>query len=249
MFLIHMNPTKIPQTQTHPTFRRYVDLDCIVKLVAENAYIPLADATVPCGVDQIREMAVELLTGEEHAVERQLIYTLAQEKAIGCTVFTYLLAESDVMVLKSTTLEGYRLLRRAPERRRLAAKAGAVCNALLQANFALQPPRQGRTRVIASTVQSRILLSYLPLIPLKSTAVDRPVAEAVVDFAIGLRQVAVSTYLKGGKPSEVVHALMEHARDASKELEDIGISVSKFADHIYDEVIYTYYYMRRHGLL
>jgi hypothetical protein len=220
--------------------------ECISRLVSEDAYVPLADVPVPCSVGRIREMAVGLLTGEEHAVERQLIYTLAQGKAVGCTAFTYLLAESDVMVLMSTTWEGYKMLRWAPERRRLAVKAGAVCNALLQANFALQPPRQGRTRVIASTVQSRILLSYLPLIPLRSTAVDRPVAEAVVDFAIGLRQRAVSEYFKGKAPSEVVHALMDYARDASKEL---GISVSKFADHIYDEAIYTYYYLRRYGLL
>jgi len=223
--------------------------DCIARLVSEDAYIPLADVSVPCGVGQIREMAVGLLTREEHAVERQLIYTLAQEKVIGCTAFTYLLAEGDVLVLKSTALEGYMMLRRAPERRRLAAKAGAACNVLLQANFALQPPRRGRTRVAASTVQSRLLLPYLPLVPLMSTAVSRPVAEAVVDFAIGLRQRAVSAYLRGRTPAEVVRMLMDYAQGASKELEDVGIAVSKIADHIYDEAIYTQHYLRRYGLL
>jgi len=223
--------------------------DCVAKLAAEDAYVPLADVPIPCSVGRIREMAVELLTREERAVERQLIYTLAQEKVIGCTAFAYLLAESDVVVLKSTTLEGYMMLRRTPERRRLAAKAGAACNVLLQANFALQPPRRGRTRVVASTVQSRLLLSHLPLVPLKPTAVSRPVAEAVVDFAIGLRQRAVLAYLKGRTPAEAVRIMMDYARDASKELEDIGISASNIADHIYDEAVYTQYYLCRHGLL
>jgi len=223
--------------------------ECISRLVSEDAYVPLADVSVPCSVGQIREMAVELLTGEEHAVEHQLIYTLAQEKVVGCTAFTYLLAESDVMVLKSTVLEGYMMLRHAPERRRLAAKAGAACSALLQTNFALQPPHMGRTRVIASTAQSRIFLAYMPLVPLKPTSLERPEAEAVVDFAIGLRQRAVSEYLKGGKPPEVARLLMEHAQEASKGLEHIIPPISMIADHIYDEAVYTYYYLRRYGLL
>ncbi len=226
-----------------------MEKDCIAKLVAEDAYIPLADVSVPCSVKHIREFAVELLTSEERAVERQLIYTLAQEKAVGCTAFTYLLAESDTVVLKSTVLEGYRHLRWASERRMLAAKAGTVCNALLQANFALQPTRQRRTRIVASTAQSRLLLAYLPLEPLKSTAVSRSVAEAAVDFAIGLRQKAVSAYLSGRAPSDVLRILVDYAKDASKRLEDAGFSISAIADHLYDEVVYTRYYLRRYGLL
>jgi len=223
---------------------------CIAKLVSEG-YIPLADVPVPCDVGRIREEAVELLTGEGHAAERQLIYTLAQEKVISCTAFVYLLSKSDVAVLSSTTLEGYRLLREAAPagRRRLAAEAGRACNALLRTNFMLQPAHRGRTRVVASTVLSRLLLRYLPLEPLRSTALSRPVAEAVVDFAIGLRQRAVSTFLGGRTPTEVLHVLMDCIRDASKELEDVGFSVSMVADHIYDEVIYTHYYLRRYGLL
>jgi hypothetical protein len=220
---------------------------CIFKLVAEDAYVPLADVPVPCSVRQIGEEAVELLTGEERAVERQLIFTLAQEKVVGCTASAYLLAKSDVAVLSSTTLEGYRLLREAAPagRRRLAAEAGRACNALLRANFALQPVHRGRMRVAASTVQSRLLLAYLPLEPLRPTALGRSAAEAVVDFAIGLRQVAVSAYLRGGTPAEVLRMLMSYAK--SKELEEAA-SVPT-ADHLYDEAIYTYRYLRRYGLL
>jgi hypothetical protein len=225
--------------------------DCASKLVAEDAYIPLADVSVPCSVGRIREMAVELLTSEERMVERQLIYTLAQEKVVSCSALTYLLAESDVEVLKSTTLEGYRLLREAAyaptaERRRLAARAGAACRTLLQANFALQPVRQGRTRVVASTAQSRLLLAYMPLEPLKTTAISRSVAGAVVDFAIGLRQRAVSAYLSGKTPSEVLRILSDYAQDASKAE---VIPPVPIADHLHDEVIYTRYYLRRYGLL
>jgi len=219
---------------------------CIARLVSEG-YIPLADVPVPCDVGRIKEEAVELLTDEERAVERQLIFTLAQEKVISCTASAYLLAKSDAAVLSSTTLEGYRLLREATPagRRRLAAEAGRACNALLRANFALQPMHRGRTRVTASTVQSRLLLAYLPLEPLRPTALSRSAAEAVVDFAIGLRQAAVSAYLRGGTPAEVLRMLMSYAR--SKELEEAA-SVPT-ADHLYDEAIYTYRYLRRHGLL
>jgi hypothetical protein len=229
--------------------------DCIARLVAEDAYIPLADVSIPCDVGRIREIAVGLLTNEEHAVERQIIFTLAQEKAVGCTAFAYLLAEGDVAVLKSTTWEGYTLLREAAyappaKRRRLAAKAARACNTLLRANFAFQPARRGRgTRVVASTVQSRLLLAYLPLEPLRSTAISQSVAEAVVDFAIGLRQRAVSAYLRGGTPAEVLHILMDYARGASKQLVDAGFSIPAIADHIYDEVMYTHRYLRRYGFL
>ncbi len=229
--------------------------DCIAMLVAEDSYIPLADVSVPCGVSRIREMAVELLTSGERAVERQLIYTLAQERVIGCTAFTYLLARSDVEVLRSTALEGYGLvreyllLRGAAGRRALAAKASAACRALLRANFALQPMRRGRTRVVASTAQSRLLLTYLPLEPLRPTAVSRSVAEVVVDFAIGLRQRAVSAYLSGRTPAEVLRMLVSYVQEASKQLEDVGLSASTIADHLYDEAAYTHRYLRRYGLL
>jgi len=160
-----------------------MEKNCISKLVAEDAYVPLADVPVPCSVKQIGEEAVELLTDEERAVERQLIFTLAQEKVIGCTASAYLLAKSDVAVLSSTTLEGYRFLREAAPagRRRLAAEAGRACNALLRANFALQPAHRGRTRVVASTVQSRLLLAYLPLEPLRPTALGRYVLRVYLD--------------------------------------------------------------------
>ena len=225
--------------------------NCMSRLVAEDAYIPLADVSVPCSVRQIREMAVELLTSEEHAVVRQLIFTLAQEKVIGCTAFTYLLARGDVAVLKSTILEGYGLLREAAyappaERRRLAAEAGRACSALLRFNFAFQPMRRGRARVLASTAQSRLLLAYLPLEPLKPTAVSRPAAEAVVDFAIGLRQRAVSAHLSGRTPAEVLRMLSDYARDAFKAE---AIPPVPIADHLHDEAIYTRYYLRRYGLL
>jgi hypothetical protein len=222
-----------------------MEKNCISKLVAEDAYVPLADVPVPCSVRQIREEAVELLTSAERAVERQLIYTLAQEKVVGCTASAYLLAEGGVAVLNSTILEGYRLLREAADRRRLAAEAGRACNALLRANFALQPVRRGRTRVVASTVQSRLLLAYLPLEPLRPTALSRSATEAVVDFAIGLRRVAVSAYLRGGTPAEVLHALMSYARSNGLE-EAASVPI---ADHLHDEAVYTYRYLRRYGLL
>jgi hypothetical protein len=228
--------------------------NCTSRLVAEDAYVPLADVPVPCSVRQIREEAVELLTSEERAAERQLIYTLAQEKAVGCTAFTYLLAKSDVEVLRSTALEGYQLLweyrlqRGSAGRRVLAARAGAACRALLRANFALQPARRGRTRVVASTVQARLLLAYLPLEPLRSTALHRSEAEAVVDFAIGLRQVAVSAYLRGGTLADALRALADYVRSAPRELEDV-IQMAPVADHLYDEAAYTRYYLRRFGLL
>jgi hypothetical protein len=78
-------------------------------------------------------------------------------------------------------------------RRRLAAEAGRVCNALLRTNFALQP--RGRTRMAVSTMQSRLLLAYLPLEPLRPTALGRSTAEAVVDSAIGGRCRRVSAAL------------------------------------------------------
>jgi len=227
---------------------------CISKLAAEDAYIPLADVSIPCSVSRIREMAVELLTSEEHAVVRQLIFTLAQERVISCTAFAHLLARGDVEVLKSTVLEGYRLLWEhllawgTADRRRLAARAGAACGALLRANFALRPARPGRARVAASTVQARLLLAYLPLEPLRPTALSRSEAEAVADFAIGLRQAAVSAYLRGGTPADVLRSLEGYVRGASKQLEDV-IRLAPVADHLYDEAVYTRHYLQRFGLL
>jgi len=227
---------------------------CIEKLVHEDSYVPLADVPVPCGVKHIREEAVELLTGEGRAVERQLIYTLAQERVAACMAFVYLLAQSDVEVLRSTVLEGYSLLREylfmqgTSARRRQAARAGTACNTLLRTNFALQPARWGRTRVIASTVQTRLLLAYLPFEPLRPTALSRSEAEAVVDFAIGLRQVAVSAYLRSGTPADVLRSLEDYVRGASKRLEDV-IRLAPVVDHLYDEATYTQYYLRRFGLL
>jgi hypothetical protein len=227
--------------------------NCVAKLVREDSYVPLADTPMPCSLQQIREMAMELLTSEERSAERQLVYMLAQEKAVACTAFTYLLARSDVMVLKSTVLEGYGLLREAAyappaERRRLAAKAGATCSALLRLNFALQPARRGRARVVASTVQARLLLAYLPLEPLRSTALSRSEAEAIVDFAIGLRQAAVSAYLRGVTPADVLRVLEDYVRGASGWLQDV-MRLAPVGDHLYDEVVYTRYYLQRFGQL
>jgi hypothetical protein len=42
---------------------------------------------------------------------------------------------------------------------------------------------------------------------------------------------------------------MDYAKGASKQLEDAGFSIPAIADHIYDEVTYTRYYLRRYGLL
>jgi hypothetical protein len=223
--------------------------------VHEDSYIPLADVAVPCSVRRIREEAVELLANEERVVERQLVYTLAQERVVACTAFAHALAEGDAAVLRSTVPEGYRLLREylllrgSARRRGLAAKAGAACRALLRLNFAFRPARLGRAHLAASTAQARLLLAYLPLEPLRSTALGRPAAEAVVDFAIGLRQAAVSAYLRGATPGDVLRMLTSYVRDASKELEEVARFATLVGDHLYDEVVYTRYYLRYWGLL
>jgi hypothetical protein len=73
----------------------------------------------------------------------------------------------------------------------------------------------------------------------------RSEAEAVVDFAIGLRQVAVSAYLRGRTLADALRVLADYVRSAP--LEDV-VQMAPVADHLYDEAAYTRYYLRRFGL-
>jgi hypothetical protein len=237
----------------------------VAKLAADYGYLPLARGAEvaayldgpPCGVECIKRRAVDVLTAEEDAADRQLVYTLAQDKALAVDAFAYALAHSDVEVLRSTRLDGYEFLRREREDLgrwgRRAAKAYAK---LLFLNFAFSPRARGRRRVLAATVQSRLLLAFMPLEPLRTTAIPKDAAEAVVDFSFELRRRAVEAYLRAGLagPADAasylrrhVGAMMERLFEAADVLQ--GILPAIVDEYLYDEAVYAYHYLRHYGLI
>jgi hypothetical protein len=237
----------------------------VAKLAADYGYLPLARGAEvaayldgpPCGVECIKRRAVDVLTAEEDAADRQLVYTLAQDKALAVDASAYALAHSDVRALRSTRLDGYEFLRREREDPgrwgRRAAKAYAK---LLFLNFAFSPRARGRRRVLAATVQSRLLLAFMPLEPLRITALPKDAAEAAVDFSFELRRRAVEAYLRVGlrSPAEAVPYLREHVEAVAGRLFDEIPAPRDFlmavvADHLYDEAVYAYHYLRHYGLI
>ena len=258
----------------------------IVKLATDYNYLPFAyyvdikkyleDKDSPikrCNdIECIKMYAVDLLSSdaEEAVIDRQIIYTLAQDKVIG-ELFSYILAYSDTRALKSTTLDGYELLKDelTPEKRKewhtsKYNNAVKTYGKLLFLNFSYSPVYKLREKVVEqykkatepkiliASIQTRLLLAFLPLEPLKPTSINKEIAKAIVDFSFSLRQKVIEAYLKKGlkSPISVVLYLSGYVDNEAKRLfEIIPLVPAVVKEYLYDEAIYAPYYLNHYGLI
>jgi hypothetical protein len=258
----------------------------IVKLVTDYNYLPFAyyvdikkyleDKDSPIkrcdDIECIKVYAVDLLSSnaEGATTDRQVIYTLAQDKVIG-ELFSYKLAIGDTRVLKGTVLDGYEFLKNesTPERQKewhtsKYNNAVKTYGRLLFLNFAYSPVYKLREKefeqykkatepkILIASIQTRLLLAFLPLEPLKPTSINKEIAKAIVDFSFSLRQKVIEAYLKKGlkNPISVVLYLSGYVDNEAKRLaEIIPLAPAVVKEYLYDEAIYAPYYLYHYGLI
>lgn len=258
----------------------------IVKLVTDYNYLPFAyyvdikkyleDKDSPIkrcdDIECIKVYAVDLLSSnaEGATTDRQVIYTLAQDKVIG-ELFSYKLAIGDTRVLKGTILDGYEFLKNesTPERQKewhtsKYNNAVKTYGRLLFLNFAYSPVYKLREKefeqhkkatepkILIASIQTRLLLAFLPLEPLKPTSINKEIAKAIVDFSFSLRQKVIEAYLKKGlkNPISVVLYLSGYVDNEAKRLaEIIPLAPAVVKEYLYDEAIYAPYYLYHYGLI
>jgi hypothetical protein len=259
----------------------------IIKLATDYNYLPFAyyidikkyledkDSLINqrCNdIECIKMRVVDLLSkdDEETAIDRQVIYTLAQDKVLG-ELFSYKLAVGDTRVLKGTLLDGYEFLKNesTPERQKewhMSKYNNAVktYGKLLFLNFAYSPVYKIRekefeqykkateSKILVASIQTRLLLAFLPFEPLKSTAINKEIAKIIVDFSFSLRQKVIEAYLKIGlrNPITVVSYLSDQIDSEAKRLSEmVPILPAIIKEYLYDEVIYAPYYLHHYGLI
>ncbi len=256
---------KLATNYNYLPFAYYIDINKYLE--DKNSLIKHCD-----NIECIKKYIVDLLSEdtEETTIERQVIYTLAQDKVIG-ELFSYILAYSDTRVLKGTLLDGYEFLKSelTPEKRKewhtsKYNNAVKTYGKLLFLNFAYSPVYKIRERefgqykkateskILVASLQTRLLLAFLPFEPFKSTAIDKERAKAIIDFSFSLRQKVIEAYLKIGlkNPITVLSYLSEYTNTEVKKLSEmIPILPSIIKEYLYDEVIYAPYYLHHYGLL
>ena len=258
----------------------------IVKLAIDYNYLPFAyyvdvkkyleDKDSPikrCNdIECIKMCVVDLLSSdaEEATIDRQVIYTLAQDKVIG-ELFSYKLAIGDTRVLKGIILDGYEFLKNesTPERQKewhtsKYNNAVKTYGKLLFLNFAYSPVYKLREKefeqykkatepkILIASIQTRLLLAFLPLEPLKHTSINKEIAKAIVEFSFSLRQKVIEAYLKKGlkNPISVVLYLSDYIDNEAKILSEIIPSAPAVVkEYLYDEAIYAPYYLYHYGLI
>ncbi len=258
----------------------------IVKLATNYNYLPYAyyvdikkyleDKNSPirrCNdIECIKMYAVDLLSSdaEEATIDRQVIYTLAQDKVIG-ELFSYKLAIGDTRVLKGTILDGYEFLKNesTPEKQKewhtsKYNNAVKTYGKLLFLNFAYSPVYKLREKefeqykkatepkILIANIQTRLLLAFLPLEPLKPTSINKEIAKAIVEFSFSLRQKVIEAYLKKGlkSPISVILYLNDYINNEAKRLSEIiPLAPAVVKEYLYDEAIYAPYYLYHYGLI
>jgi hypothetical protein len=247
--------------------------DVVYRLVVEQHFLPLAPASmlsmlpsslVCTSVECIVKRAVEVLTraDEDSEVYRQLILALSYRTAVSMTVQNFKIALLKARFLrKPFASELYNEIAKIRSED-VVNRAVHVYADLTQLNFAyvsvdsiildcLSVKRSKTPRTLTSTLQSRALISRMPLKPFVYSIVDPSDAENIVKFCISLRQKVIEGFLKLRplKACDIFHYVYQWAKKEAEKLEKYHHLVKMLDRSIYEELFTAPYYLKHYGLI
>jgi len=246
-------------------------LDVVRRLVVESYYLPLvpvgALGTVPVSaicttVECIEKRAVEVLTstGEGMEVYRQLVLMLALKTAITASVQSYEVALIRAKYLQKPFIQDVLTEMRSVSVKSLAMRSMAVFTDLAQLNFAYMPAEtvayeglplaRSKSRILVSTLQSRVLVGRMPLRPFELSTINPEEAEEIVRFSIALRQRVVEGFLKFRplRACDIFNYVYQWARREAEKIKHYHLTMM-LNRSIYEELFTTPYYLRHYGIV